>query len=167
MNANGSTSPPSIERRRYDRRTGVAFLSLVAATNVIPWMEHLLGQTATADAVAPSEIRIAIGSCILALLVLLIAWFSGRRGEIPPKPWIRNPRRAGLQYSIAAAAGNLMLAALVLQLDARRSPAELSLLAAAWYLVVLPLEAAAGLALGRAGQMPGRRQTSQDLGRRT
>ena len=166
MRANGSASSAREERRRYDRRTGVAFLSLVAATNVIPWMEHLLGQTAAADLLAPSEIRIAIGSCFLALLVLLVAWFSGRRKAIPPKPWIRNPRRAGLRFSIAAAAGNLLLAVLVLSLDARRSPAELPLFAAAWYLVILPLQVAAGLALGRAGQMPGRRQP-EDVGGRT
>jgi hypothetical protein len=161
MRADSSASFARDERRRYDRRTGVAFLSLVAATNVIPWMEHLLGQTAAADLLAPSEIRIAIGSCFLALLVLLVAWFSGRRKAIPPKPWIRNPRRAGLRLSIAAAAGNLLLAVLVLSLDARRSPAELPLFAAAWYLVILPLEVAAGLALGRAGQMPGRRRELQ------
>jgi hypothetical protein len=161
MDANDLARTPRDERRRYDRRTGVAFLSLVAATNVIPWMEHLLGQTSAAELLAPSEIRIAIGSCFAALFVLLVAWFSGRRRAIPPKPWIRNPRRAGLQLSIATAAGNLVLAALVLRLDASRSPAELPLLAAAWYVLVLPLEAAAGLALGRAGQMPGRRQTPQ------
>src|SRR6266542_5969193 len=43
------------ERRRYDRRTGVALLSLVAATNVIPWMELLLGETVTAELLAPSR----------------------------------------------------------------------------------------------------------------
>ncbi len=166
MKAEESAASPREERRRYDRRTGVAFLSLIAATNVIPWMEHLLGQTAAADPLAPSEIRIAIGSCLLALLILLVAWFSGRRKAIPPKPWIRNPRRAGLQLSIAAAAGNLALAALVLRLDAMRSPAELPLFAAGWYLVILPLEVAAGLALGRAGQMPGRRMR-EDVGQRT
>ncbi len=159
MSANIPASPPRDERRRHDRRTGVAFLSLVAATNVIPWMEHLLGQTAAADLVAPSEIRIAVGSCFLALLVLLVAWVSGRRKAIPPNPWIRNPRRTGLLFSIAAAAGNLMLAALVLRLNTRRFPAELPLFASAWYLVILPLEVVAGLALGRAGQMPGRRRT--------
>src|SRR5712692_6126766 len=55
------------ERRQYDRRTGVAMLSLVAATNVVPWMELLLGRTATADLLAPSEIRVAVGSCFLAV----------------------------------------------------------------------------------------------------
>jgi hypothetical protein len=153
-----AVSSPREERRRYDRRTGVAFLSLVAATNVIPWMEHLLGQTAAADPLAPPEIRIAVGSCLLALLILLAAWFYGRRRPVPPKPWVRNPRRAGLLFSIAAAAGNLVLAAMVLRLGAGRSPAELPLFAAAWYVIILPLEVAAGLALGRAGQMPGRRQ---------
>jgi hypothetical protein len=74
---------------QHDRRTGVAFLSLVAATNVIPWMELLLGQTADAEPLAPSEIRIAIGTCVLALASLLCAWFSrtaqsGARKRLDP-----------------------------------------------------------------------------------
>src|SRR6266536_2754380 len=93
------------ERRRYDRRTGVAFLSLVAATNVIPWMELLLGETATSEVLAPAEIRVALGTCFLTLILLLAAWFSGRRGPVPERAWIRDPRRAGLRFSIAAAAG--------------------------------------------------------------
>jgi hypothetical protein len=152
--------PPEPERRRYDRRTGVALLSLVAATNVIPWMELLLGGTETAELLDPSEIRIAVGTCFLALLFLLGAWFWGRRRPIPARPRLRNPRGAGLRLSIAAAAGNLALTGAIRWIGARRAmglPAELPLFAAAWYLVILPFQIAAGLNLGRAGQMPGRR----------
>ena len=49
-------------RRQFERRTGVALLSLVAATNVIPWMELLLEQTAAEEPLAPSQIRAAIGT---------------------------------------------------------------------------------------------------------
>ena len=149
------------DRRQHDRRTGVIFLSLVAATNVIPWMELLLGQTATAELLAPSEIRVAIGTCFLALLLLLGAWFSGRRNPVPEKTWIREPRRAGLLYSIAAAAGNLILAGAVQWLGKRHTlefPAELPIFACAWYLMILPTSLVAGFSLGRAGRMPGRRR---------
>jgi hypothetical protein len=149
------------DRRQHDRRTGVAFLSLVAATNVIPWMELLLGETATAELVAPSEIRVAIGTCFLALLLLLGAWLSGRRNPIPEKAWIREPRRAGLRFSIAAAAGNLILAGVIQWFGKRHAlelPAELPIFAGAWYLMILPTSLVAGFSLGRAGRMPGRRQ---------
>jgi hypothetical protein len=152
----------SRDRRRHDRRTGVAFLSLVAATNVIPWMELLLERTATEELLAPSEIRIAIGTCFLALVLLLGSWFSGRRKPVPEKAWIRGPRRAGLRFSIAAAAGNLILAAALQWLSKRRAPeltAELPIFAAAWYLMILPASLVAGFSLGRAGQTPGRRKT--------
>jgi hypothetical protein len=148
-------------RRNFDRRTGVAFLSLMAATNVIPWMELLLGKTATAELLAPSEIRIAIGTCLLALVLLLGAWFVGRRNPVPDKAWIKEPRRAGLRFSIAAAAGNLVLAGAMQWLSKRsllELPAELPVFAGAWYLLILPTSLIAGLSLGRAGRLPGRRK---------
>ncbi|HSP94982.1 MAG TPA: hypothetical protein VLU06_10555 [Thermoanaerobaculia bacterium] len=149
------------ERRRYDRRTGVALLSLVAATNVIPWMELLLGETVTAELLARSEIRVAVGTCVLALFLLLGAWFSGRHSPLPARPWIGRPRTAGLRFAIAAAAVNIALAGLIRWLGAghaARFPSELPIFVIGWYLVVLPLEVVAGLSLGRAGRMPGRRQ---------
>lgn len=151
------------DRRRYDRRTGVAFLSLIAATSVVPWMELLLGETAAAEPLEPSEIRLALGTCVLALLLLLAAWFAGRRGEIPERPRIRQPRTAGLRFAIAAAAANLILAAAVRLVGVRPFPgvAGLPIFVAIWYLVILPLEIAGGFALGRAGRMPGRRSSGQ------
>jgi hypothetical protein len=143
---------------QHDRRTGAAFLSLVAATNVIPWMELLLGQTAAAEPLAPSEIRIAIGTCVLALASLLCAWFFGRRNPALENAWIREPRRAGLRFALAAAAGNLILAGAIRWLGARRSldiPKELPIFAGVWYLVILPIALVAGFSLGRAGRMPG------------
>ena len=149
------------DRRRYDRRTGVAFLSLIAATNVVPWMELLLGETAAAEPLAPSEIRVALGTCALALLLLLGAWFAGRRGKIPESPRMRRPRTAGLWFTVAAAATNLILAAAVRLAGVRPFPgvAGLPIFAAVWYFAILPLEITAGFALGRAGRMPGRRSS--------
>jgi hypothetical protein len=148
------------EQRRYDRRTGVALLSLVAATNVIPWMELLLGKTVTAELLAPSEIRVAVGTCVLALVFLLGAWFSGRYSPTPARPWIKRPRDAGLAFSMAAAAVNIALAVLIRWLGAGHAfgfPSELPIFVIGWYLVVLPLEVGAGLSLGRAGRAPDRR----------
>ena len=143
----------------HDRRTGVAFLSLVAATNVVPWMELLLRQTAAAEPVAPLEVRIAIGTCVLALVFLLCAWFFGRRNAATENEWITEPRRAGLRFALAAAAGNLILAGAIRWLGVRRSlevPLELPIFAGVWYLVILPIGLVAGFSLGRAGRVPGR-----------
>ena len=151
------------ERRLSDRRTGPALLCPLAATNVLQWMELLLGQTTTAELLTPSEIRISLGTCVLALLILLGAWFSGRRNPIPARPWIRRPRTAGLRFTIAAAVGNLALAVAIRWLGLRRAyglPAELLVFAGVWYLVILPLQAIAGVSLGRAGRLPGRRRES-------
>ena len=149
------------DRRRYDRRTGVAFLSLIAATNVVPWMELLLGETAAAEPLASSEVGVALGTCVLALLLLLGAWFVGRRAKIPESPRIRQPRTAGLRFAIAAAAANLILAAAIRSVGVRPAAgvAGLPIFTAIWYLVILPLEIASGFALGRAGRMPGRRSS--------
>ena len=155
-----------VERRQYDRRTGAAFLSLVAASNVLPWMELLLGETASFEPLAASEIRVAVGTCLVALVLLLGSWFSGRYRPVAEEPRIANPRRAGLQFSVAAAVANLLLAAAIRYLGARSLhalPASLAIFTVAWYLVLLPLEAAAGLALGRAGRMPGRRKDAVPL----
>ena len=155
-------SPPE-DRRRYDRRTGAALLVLISATNVVPWMELLLGQTTTSELLAASEIRLAIGTCLLALLLILAVWLFGRRGAIPEIPLVRQPRTVGLLFSAAAAAGNILLAAAIRTGGFRTIPAlaELPVFASFWYLVILPLEAVAGFALGRAGRMPGRRRPRQ------
>jgi len=155
-----------VQRRQYDRRTGAAFLCLIAGTNVIPWMELLLGETSTSELLAPSEVRIAVGTCVLASLLLIGTWLSGRYSAIPEKPWIRRPRRAGLQFSIAAAAGNLLLGGIVRFLGSgalHGFPAALALFAAAWYLIVLPLGVLAAFSLGRAGRAPGRRKEPDSL----
>jgi len=148
------------QRRQYDRRTGVAMLSLVAATNVVPWMELLLGRTATTELLAPSEIRVAVGSCLLAVIALLVTWYFGRRRPMPQRPRLVRPRRVGTQLAIGAAGANLVLAGVVLWLGAHRASgiATEPAFAALWYLVILPVEIAAAFALGRAGQDPGRRR---------
>ena len=133
---------------QHDRRTGVAFLSLVAATNVIPWMELLLGQTAAAEPVAPSEVRIAVAKRSRAESRL--AWCAYLGGD---------KRAAAAKFAALAKSGADSPEGDEASFMAARSldiPLELPIFAGVWYLVILPIGLVAGFSLGRAGRIPGR-----------
>ncbi len=126
------------------RRSGAVFLALVSATNVIVWLEPIARSRIAGDLASSSEIRVGLLSCLLAVGLDVTAWVFGRRprADRPENP---EARRHGLQLSILSAALNLGLAAAILF----RAPyftgpgALLSLVAAGWYLVLLPTTAAA------------------------
>jgi hypothetical protein len=142
------------EKDLYMRRTGVAFLSLVMATNCVPWMELVTGRSATADLTGgPSGFIVAVVTCFLAALLVIVAWLSGRRRSVPPNPRIARPRDAGLVFAILASALNLALAGAIRWLGENESisfQAEFVLFAGTWYLLSLPLQLFAGFYKGRA-----------------
>ncbi len=151
----------------YVRRTGVAFLSLVAATNCVPWMKLVTaGQTVTEEmSGVPAEFGAAIGSCFLGVLVIIVAWLAGRRTWIPSAPPIARPRDVGLVLAIVASALNLALGAAIQWVEAGRLMdvrAEAWTVAALWYLVLLPTQALAGFCKGQAS-VPIPRRTSPSL----
>ena len=141
------------------RRSGAVFLALVSATNVIVWLEPIARSRVAGDLASSSEIRLGLLSCLLAVGLDLTAWVFGRRPRADER---ENPkaRRYGLQLSILSAALNLGLAAAILF----RAPhftgpgALLALVAAGWYLVLLPLQIAAAYWSGR-GTLLERRRT--------
>jgi len=136
--------------RGASRRSGAVFLALISATNVIVWLEPISRSRISGDMASSSEIRVGLLSCLLAVGFDMTAWVFGRR---PRAVGPENPkaRRYGLQLSILSAALNLGLAAAILF----RAPhftgpsALLSLIAAGWYLVLLPLQIAASYWVGR------------------
>ena len=138
----------------YMRRTGVAFLSLVLATNCLPWMELVTGRSITSEVVsAPSEYGVPAATCFLAALLVIGAWLSGRRLPVPLNPRIPRPRDAGLVLAVVCAAINIALAGTLRWLGSRHALSlgtEIWLFAVVWYLVVLPTQVVAGFCKGRA-----------------
>jgi hypothetical protein len=135
-----------------ERRTGVVFLSLVVATTFIPWMQLVEGG-ADASFISPTESGLVLATCFLSVGGLIAAWLAGRR--LPPEtgPRVNRPRDAGLVLAILAAAANLLLAAV---LRGRMSGAhgsfaqELQWFGPVWFLLVVPVQIAAGYCKGRA-----------------
>jgi hypothetical protein len=138
----------------FMRRTGIAVLGLLVATNSLPWMELVAGRSMTSEVVsARSEFGVAIGTCVLAALLVIGAWLSGRRLPVPAAPRLSRPRSVGLALAMLCAAINIALAGVIRLLAARGSlnlQAELWLFSVVWYLVVLPMQVIAAFCKGRA-----------------
>ena len=147
----GGTRSPGAERR-----TGVAFMSLILATNLVPWIQ--LAERAT-DSTTPGESVLVIASCLLAAGLVIAAWLLGRRLPAGRGPHIANPRDAGLALALLVAALNLTLAAIIHWRTTGGSVSlhdELAWFGVVWYALVLPAQAAAGFCKGRASiSIPG------------
>ncbi len=147
------------KRRGASRRSGAVFLALVSATNVVVWLEPIARSRVAGDLASSSEIRVGLLSCLLAVGLDMTAWVFGRRPRADGREYPK-ARRYGLQLSVLSAALNLGLAAAILF----RAPyftgpsALLTLVAAAWYLILLPLQIAAAYWTGR-GTLLERRRT--------
>ena len=150
--AEAEEAPGAAVNGMQERRTGVLFLSLVVATNFIPWMQLAEGGADTSF-ISLTESGLVIATCFLSAGLLIAAWLLGRR--LPPEtgPRVNRPRDAGLVLAILAAAANLLLAAV---LRGRMSGAhgtfaqELRWFGPVWFLLVVPVQIAAGYCKGRA-----------------
>lgn len=150
---------------RSERRTGVAFLSLVLATNFVPWIQLAERATDSSQPMSAGESALVISSCFLAAGLVVAAWLLGRRLPAGRGPHVAKPRDAGLAFAVLAAALNLSLAAIIHWRTAGGSVSfhdELKWFGLAWFALVLPAQAAAGYCKGRAsipfpeGAPPGR-----------
>lgn len=138
---------------RGERRTGVAFLSLILATNLVPWMQLAEQATDSMRPPSPGESALVAASCFLAASLVIVAWLLGRR--LPPErgPHIARPRDAGLALAVLVAVLNLTLAAVIHWRASGGSVSfheELRWFTVAWCALVLPAQAAAGFCKGRA-----------------
>ena len=128
----------------------MAFMSLILATNLVPWIQ--LAERAT-DSATPGESVLVIASCFLAAGLVIAAWMLGRRLPAGRGPHIANPRDAGLALALLVAALNLTLAAIIHWRTTGGSVSlhdELTWFAIVWYALVLPAQVAAGFCKGRA-----------------
>ena len=151
------------ERRKRERRTGVIFLALVAASDVVVWMEPVARARVSGEPAAATEIRAAVASCFFAASVLLLGWAVGRRSSSTDRFRTGRFRLLGLRISLLAAGLNLALASAsrFLTLPRNTPVSELVLLSLLWYLVSLPLQFAAGYSMGRGSRSVGRRAVAQ------
>ena len=136
-----------------ERRTGVAFLSLILATNFVPWIQLAERATDASRAPSPGESTLVIASCFLAAGLVIGSWLLGRR--LPPGrgPQFASPRDAGLALAVLAVGLNLTLAAIIHWRTTGVSVSlhdELKWFGAVWYALVLPAQIAAAFCKGRA-----------------
>jgi hypothetical protein len=146
------------------RRTGVLFLSLIVATNFVPWMQ--LAQVGIDSALPPSpaESSLVIASCLIAAALVTVTWLVGRRSPAIAGRRTVDARDAGLLLALLAAGANLALAALVHRRASTNTfSAELRWFGIFWYGIILPTEMAAGFFKGRAS-IPTPRPLPQSAG---
>lgn len=134
------------------QRTGWVILVLMVATNFLPWMEPLVGETASAELVAPLKLRLSLGACLLAAALVMGTWFAGRHSSSPlPRP-IARPRPLGFRLALAAAAVNIGLGLAISALGPELSLGPWPLARAVgvtWFVLVLPAEVLASYFTGR------------------
>lgn len=136
-----------------ERRTGVAFLSLILATNFVPWIQLAERATYPVQAPSPGESTLVIASCFLAAGLVIASWLLGRRLPLDRGPRVANPRDAGLALAVLAVGLNLALAAIIHWRTTGASVSlrdELKWFGVVWYALVLPAQIAAAFCKGRA-----------------
>jgi hypothetical protein len=137
---------------RMPQRTGWVILVLMAATNFLPWMEPLIGETLEADLVEPGSLRTSIGACILGAALVAITWLAGRHATSPLPRSIGRPRLLGFRLALASAGVNILIGCALASngSGAPLGPLRLGLVVGiVWFVTVLPVEVAAAYLTGR------------------
>ena len=160
VESSGAASLTKLETRR----TGVVFLSLIVATNFVPWLQLAQVGIDSSFQPPPAESALVIASCFIASVLVTAAWLFGRRSPATAGRRTVDARDAGLLLALLAAGANLALAAIV----HRRAPGhsfggELRWFGVLWYGLVLPTGMAAGFYKGRAS-IPFPRPLPQNAG---
>ncbi len=142
-----------METREYrPQRTGWVILVLMVATNFLPWMEPLVGETLSPDLVAPGKLRLSIGACLLGAALVAFTWLAGRHASAPLPGAITRPRLTGFRIALGAAAVNIAFGIAVAGLGSRSSVGlgQLGLVVGVlWFAFVLPAEVFASYLTGR------------------
>jgi hypothetical protein len=142
MNTNG----------RIPQRTGWIILVLMAATNFLPWMEPLVGETLSEDLVAPASLRISIGACLLGAALVAFTWLAGRYATSALPRSVTRPRLLGFRIALLAAAVNILLGCALAYRGSTTviGPLRLGLAAGVlWFAAILPAEVVSAYLTGR------------------
>lgn len=142
---------------RRPHRTGWVILVLMVASNFLAWMEPLVSVTAGIEAVAPLQLRLSLGACLLAAALVTATWLTGRHSSSPLPGVFSRPRPLGFRLALATAAVNILFGIAVAALGPFASVGayRISLaLQGLWFLFVLPGEVVSAYLTGRGTVRP-------------
>jgi hypothetical protein len=134
------------------QRTGWVILVLMVASNFMAWMEPIVSVTAGVDAVAPMQLKLSIGACILAAALVTATWLTGRYSSSSLPRFLRPPRLLGFRLALAASAVNISFGIAVATLSPYGSVGAWRIsvaIQAAWFVFVLPAEVVSAYLTGR------------------
>jgi hypothetical protein len=138
--------------KRQPLRTGWVILVLMVVSNFMAWMEPLVTVTSGLDAIAPMQLRMSLGACLLAAALVTATWLAGRHSSSRLPRAFSQPRPLGFRLALATAAVNIALGIAIASmgpyasLDAYRVSLVIQGL---WFVVVLPGEVVSAYLTGR------------------
>ena len=138
--------------KRQPHRTGWVILVLMVVSNFMAWMEPLVSVTSGLDAIAPTQLRMSLGACLVAAALVTATWLAGRHSSSQLPRALSRPRPLGFRLALAAAAVNILLGIAIAamgpyaSLDAYRVSLVIQAL---WFLIVLPGEVMSAYLTGR------------------
>lgn len=142
-----------MEARTYTpQRTGWVILVLMVATNFLPWMEPLIGETLSSELVAPVNLQISIGACLLGAALVAFTWLAGRHATSPLPRLMTPPRLLGFRIALASSAVNVVFGSAVVALGSGRPIGGLRvglLVGVLWFVAVLPAQVVSSYLTGR------------------
>jgi hypothetical protein len=124
----------------------------MAATNFLPWMEPLIGETLSEDLVAPASLRISIGACLLGAALVAFTWLAGRYATSALPRSVTRPRLAGFRIALLAAAVNILFGCALASLGSAAAIGPLTLglaVGVLWFAAILPAEVVSAYLTGR------------------
>jgi hypothetical protein len=134
------------------QRTGWVILVLMTATNFLPWMEPLIGETLSFDLVAPARVRMSMGACLMGAALVAFTWLAGRHVTSALPRRVKRPRLLGFRLALASGAINVLLGSAVATFGSHASigAARLGVLVGVvWFALVLPAEVVSSYLTGR------------------
>jgi hypothetical protein len=134
------------------QRTGWVILVLMVATNFMTWMEPLVRVTADLDSLAPNQLQISLGACLLAAALVTATWLTGRHSSSPLPRALGRPRLVGFRIALLCAAVNILFGIVAVKMgtDVSIGARRLALVVeSVWFLAVLPAQVFSAYLTGR------------------
>jgi len=134
------------------QRTGWVILVLMVVSNFVAWMEPVVSVTAGVEPIAPIQLKLSLGACILAAALLAATWLTGRHSSSLLPRALHPPRLLGFRIALTAAAVNIAFGFAIATLApyAAVGAYRVSIaIQAAWFVFVLPAEVVSAYLTGR------------------